>query len=57
MFISEKLFENVKKYIMPQTIFVIGSNGKKRASTNTSSPFYTNKWAVAKLKKVQSLRH
>jgi len=56
MYNYNKLIENIKNSFVPPPL-IRGPLGKKRASTNTSSPFYTNKWAVAKLNRKKSLRH
>ena len=51
MSFTYNFFTNIKNSLLPPPILVHGPVGKKRASTNTNSPFYTNTWAVNKLKK------
>lgn len=55
MYNYNKLIENIKMSFVPPPL-IRGPRGKKRASTNPKSPFYTNKWAVKKLTKRKSQR-
>lgn len=47
--VSELLGNIRNSLVVLHTPFIMGANGRIRSSTNTNSPFYTNKYTYKKL--------